>query len=210
MGGIMCECILREYKAGETSLRRVADLCETNHHKVKRVLIEHGVEIVKAKRQPLTKIHKERISKSTKGRSSWIKGKNATPEMIYKNMAAHLRFDVEWKWLAQFGDVEKLKTLNDCITNRSGRFDVDTDWYKRYIVKFWSCEKFNRIYSRWIESGREHLKKPSIDHIHPRSKNGCENLDNLQFLSWFENRCKNNMPQDEWDSVKNNISEYFI
>ena len=35
-------------------------------------------------------------------------------------------------------------------------------------------------------------------------------LDNLQFLTWFENRCKNNMSQSEWDDIKTNIGLYLI
>lgn len=41
-------------------------------------------------------------------------------------------------------------------------------------------------------------------------KGGTNALDNLQFLSWFENRCKNDMSQEEWDNLKSNIEEYFI
>lgn len=33
---------------------------------------------------------------------------------------------------------------------------------------------------------------------------------NIQFLSWFENRCKNNMSQVDWDLLKSKISDYFI
>lgn len=42
------------------------------------------------------------------------------------------------------------------------------------------------------------------------SVGGTNCLDNLQFLSWFENRCKNNMSQIEWDNIKDNIEEYFV
>ena len=35
-------------------------------------------------------------------------------------------------------------------------------------------------------------------------------LENLQFLSWFENRCKNDMTQLEWDEIKKNINKYFV
>lgn len=207
---IMEELIINTYKAGETSLRDVAKICGTNHHTVKRVLTRNGIEIVPAKRKPFSKEHRDKISEATKGRKSWMEGRKASPEMIYKNMASHLRFDVTWQWLSQFDDTEKLKLLNECITNRSGRFDVSTEWYKQYIEKFWSCDQFNLIYNRWVNSGKDRLKKPSLDHIQPKSKNGCEMLDNLQFLSWFENRCKNDMTQEDWDNLKCNIQEYFV
>ena len=35
-------------------------------------------------------------------------------------------------------------------------------------------------------------------------------LDNLQFLTWFENRAKNDMSMDEWIDIKNNIKDYLI
>lgn len=206
----MEDLIMVSYIAGETSLRDVARYCGTNHHTVKRVLTKNNIDIVRAKRKPFSKEHRNKISEATKGRKSCMKGRKVTPEMVYKNMASHLRFDVTWQWLSKFDDIEKLKLLNECITNRSNRFDVSTEWYQKYIERFWNCDQFNLVYNRWISSGKEHLKKPSIDHIQPKSKNGCESLDNLQFLSWFENRCKNNMSQEHWDNLKYNIKEYFV
>ena len=129
--------------------------------------------------------------------------------MIYKNMAAHLRFDIEWEWLARFNDIEKLKCLNDCITNRRGRFTVDAGWYKEYIEKFYKDKQFNKIFSSWVGSGEKYLK-PSIDHIRPVSRGGTNEISNIQFLTWFENRCKNDMTQKEWDILKNNIDQYLI
>jgi 5-methylcytosine-specific restriction endonuclease McrA len=206
----MEDLIISTYIAGETSLRDVASICGTNHHTVKRVLTKNNIEIVRAKIKPFSKEHKNKISEASKGRKSWMKGQKATPEMIYKNMASHLRFDVTWQWLSQFNDIEKLKLLNECITNRSDRFDVSMKWYQQYIEKFWNCEQFNLIYNRWINSGKDYLKKPSLDHIIPKSKGGNNEVTNLQFLTWFENRCKNDMSQEYWDNVKLNIKEYLI
>lgn len=110
----------------------------------------------------------------------------------------------------EFPDFSKLKLLNNVITKRDNRWNVSTEWYKNYIERFYNDEQFNSLYLSWVESGKIKYKKPSLDHIVPKSKGGTNSLDNLQFLSWFENRCKNDMTQDDWDNLKSNIDEYFI
>ena len=100
--------------------------------------------------------------------------------------------------------------LNDVITKRSGRWDVSSEWYRSYIERFYDDDQFNIIYERWINSGKEKYKKPSLDHTVPKAKGGTNDIENLQFLSWFENRCKNDMSQEDWDNLKLNIQEYFI
>jgi len=157
-----------------------------------------------------TKEHREAISKACKGRKSWIKGKKMPKNSIYKNMASHIRFDVTWEWLSKYNDIEKLKTLNDVITNRNGRWDVTTKWYMLYIEKYYYDEQFNKIYKSWIASNYEKYKKPSIDHITPKAKGGTNDICNLQFLTWFENRCKNDMSQNEWKTLKKNIGDYLL
>lgn len=125
-------------------------------------------------------------------------------------MATHLRFDVNYDWLMQFKDFKKLQFLNNAITNKCGRWNVNTEWYKKYIVKFYDDKQFNSIYNKWCLSGYDKYKKPSIDHIIPKSKGGTNDLNNLQFLTWFENRAKNDLNNNEWLKIKNNIKDYLI
>jgi len=183
--------IVKLYKDGE-SMRSIANKLGTNHKLISRILKRNGVQT----RKP----------KNLRG----VKKFNCDIERNYNNMATHLRFDVSRDWLMQFDDFDKLKLLNEVITNRSGRWSVSTEWYKSYISKFYYDDQFNRIYENWIKSGKEKYKKPSIDHIVPKSKGGTNDIENLQFLTWFENRCKNDMTQTEWNNLKLNIKEYFI
>ena len=100
------------------------------------------------------------------------------------------------------GCLERMKEIPDG--------SVDTEWYKNYLLKFYNDIQFNSIYEMWVNSNFEPYKKPSLDHIVPKAKGGTNDLSNLQFLSWFENRCKNDMTQKEWNILKVNIKEYFI
>ena len=57
------------------------------------------------------------------------------------------------------------------------------------------------------------LAKPSLDHIIPKSKNGSNKKENLQFLTVFENLSKRDMTWEEWEDFKiktNTHSDYFL
>jgi len=185
------DLIFELYGKGD-SMRSIADKLSTNHKLISRILKKSGVQT----RKP----------KNLRG----VKKFNCDIERNYNNMATHLRFDVSVDWLMKFNDFDKLKLLNNVITNRSYRWDVSSEWYMSYIERFYDDDQFNKIYGIWINSGKEKYKKPSLDHIVPKAKGGTNDIENLQFLSWFENRCKNDMSQEDWNSLKLNIEEYFV
>lgn len=211
--------IVNTYSLGGLTLRETARRCNTDHHKIKRTLKKYNIEIVKGKKI-FSEEHCRKISESRKRLklNGWVpyntglktSDRRNGKELLLKNMKAHLRFDVSIDWLAQFDDFEKLKFLNRAISNRDERYAVSTDWYKDYILKFYSDSQFNQLYAKWIEKAKNKWLRPTIDHITPKSKGGDNDLNNLQFLSWLENMSKTNISSIEWDFIKRNISDYFI
>ena len=166
--------------------------------------IEYG------RKRPVSELHRQNISKACKGRKIYNEGKKMPKRSLYKNMQAHLRFNVSLEFLQQFDDIEKLKMLNRMATSRSGRFEISDTDYQLYILRFYYDDAFNKIYQKWLNSGKEKYFRPSIDHVTPISLGGNHSVENLQILTWFENRCKNDMAQAEWDRLKNNIGDYFV
>ena len=144
--------------------------------------------------------HKRKISESSKGKKMSLQSR-------YKNMHNSLNYNVTLEWLMNFEDIDKLRFLNRLITT-CGQ-EVLYEDYIKFIEFYYYDKRFNEMYNYWIENGKEKNLKPSLDHIIPISQGGKSCLDNLQILTWFENRCKSDMPQNEWDKIKNNIWRYF-
>lgn len=125
-----------------------------------------------------------------------------------RNMLAHSRFKVGYVWASGF-KLERLMMINRMLTPRSGRWAISLDQYKELVLKFHDDPRFVAIHKAWLAT-KDKWFLPTFDHIHPKAKKGPEHIDNLQVLTWFENRCKNDIAQEDWSKMKTRITDYFL
>ena len=219
--------IIKMYVEDDLNLREVARKLNTNHKLISKILRKNNIEISRKKPRTFTEEHKKNIGEGRRklireGKfipyNKGLKMKNYVTKngidgnlLLYKNMCGHLRIKVDLDWLLQFKDFEKLKYLNNSITRKRDFGQYDKDFYISYITKFYYDEKFNIIYNNWLSNNREFYLQPSPDHIISKNKKGeLSDINNLQFLTWFENKCKTDIDQNDWDDMKKNIKKYFI
>ncbi len=155
-----------------------------------------------------TKEHRENISKACIGRKTWSKGKKMSRDHNLKNMKSHLKYDVSLEWLNSFKDIEKLKYLNRSISRERDYRGFTTETYKQFIEKFYVDKKFNKLFNEWQKT-KDKWIKPSLDHIEAKCRGGTLLINNLQFISWLENRAKIDISQVEWEKMKKNINYYL-
>lgn len=121
-----------------------------------------------------------------------------TKRKRYMNMQHSSKWDIPLEWFLQFDDIDKLMFLNT-KTRITGRgYHVESaEQYKEFIEHFYHDQNFNDQYSTWKQTGaREDM--PSLDHIDPRTHGGDDSVENLAFVSWFENRAKNDLNLDDY------------
>ena len=157
--------------------------------------------------------HKRKIGESRKKlkANGWIPynlGLKMDSLSVLKNMKAHLKYDVSIEWLSKFEDIEKLKYLNRSLSRKRDCEGFTTEIYIQFIERFYVDSKFNELYYKWIETNDKWIK-PSLDHIEAKCNGGSLLIDNLQFISWLENRAKIDIDQELWNKMKQNINYYL-
>lgn len=129
--------------------------------------------------------------------------------------------DEQWLYSFYKDDWEKFQFIHQTIVRTSGIKTEDwksVDFYKNFYYNIYNNEQFNKVWKFWkaqekLEGTFYDMAKPSLDHIIPKSRGGTNDLDNIQFLTVFENLAKRDMTMEEWNGFKqrtNTTSEYFI
>lgn len=197
------KAIVNMYNDASISMRDIAKQFNTNHKMIGRILAKEGVEIRKGKKGfKLTDEHKEKLSKAKKGKSSNNKGLKMTEDTNRKNMVNHLKQrNITLEQLQKYEDFERLKFLNKIITRYREHFE-DDEKYISFLDMFYFDQTFNMLYDKWIQHNKNKWFVPSLDHIKPIAKNGTFDLENLRFISFFENRAKIDMSIEEWEELK--------
>jgi len=189
----------------------IADEMKTDHNRIKRILVKNEIKItIRPTLKPYTDEHRRKVGLASKGRQSNL-GKTMPKSSLYKNMETHLKYKVSLEWLEGFEDIEKLKFLNKSISRTRDRRGFTDKTYKMFIEKFYYDKQFNDLYNKWLQSDKNKWMRPSLDHIKSRSKKGSlVDMNNLQFLSWLENRTKADMSDVDWRNIKKNIEDYLV
>lgn len=199
------------YQIEKWTMRRIAGKFGTDHHRVKRLLVAAGVEITNANRvrAPLSDAHKEKIGNVTRGRKAWNKGVRADEQQIRKYIKARMRTQID---LDVYPDLPKLQFLIRITSRHYKHLGASDEARKAFLDKFYFDYRFNQIYDKWQAAGESKWYYPSIDHKVSKFNGENWDLDNLQFMTWFENRAKAEMNQDEWERFKldtNTSSDLF-
>lgn len=207
------------YTTDKLSMNKIAEIIGVDPRSIRQILVDMCIDIEpKETRIRMSKIQVEELKdisvkinlykKSNKQIQNGESLDHYSKYLSHKLTKTQIRFDVSMVWLSQFSNTEKLQFLNRCIV-RTERFPVDTVWYVSYMEKFYYDKEFNRLYDQWVDNGKHKDLRPTIDHIVPQSKGGGHELENLRFVTWFENKCKSGMDLNEWEFIKSNIGTFI-
>jgi len=205
----LCEYYVRQL----VSLRDVSRKYNIDHHRVKRILTDNNCydenRIVPTVRDPSSTIKGVETRHANGSYVAHNKGKKMSETHRRVNMKIKMKTEID---LSQYEDYDRLLFLTRYLSKHKSTFNTD-EKRKLFLDKFYIDEQFIMIYSRWIKETENKWLRPSLDHKIPKSIGGTFDLDNLQFLTWFENRAKADMNEEEWQSFKQTTqtkSDYFI
>ncbi len=205
--------IINLYTIKRDNIKNISLKVGVSSKVIRRILIENNIKLDGIKNRfyrVLTKEHKQKISRSLIGKPSHMKGKKMDFEKRIKN--SEIQLGIKNFSLLEFTEYNKFRFIMKWV-RRYSISKMGEEYVYNFITLFYYGEKFNLIYNKWIRNKNKWII-PTLDHIIPLSRGGdFFNLDNMQILTWFENRAKAEMTQKEWEDFKkttNTKSDLFI
>ena len=194
--------IINLYTIDRDNIKNISRKFDVGPKVIRRLLIENNIELDGIKNRfyrILTKEHRDKISRSLIGKVSNRKGYKMSFSEKIKNSEAQLGF--QNFSLTEFKDYEKFRFIMKWVSRY--RMSKKGERYVYFFIKkIYNDNKFNIIYNSW-NNNKGKWNIPTIDHIIPLSRGGdFFDLDNIQILTWFENRAKAEMTQKEWEDFK--------
>lgn len=126
----------------------------------------------------LTCILTPREKENTSYIVEWRKHNSKTKEGVLK-----LIYHGQYSGHANKGSSKRRQTL--------GAPSYSKEEFIKYAM---SSIDFNKLFEMWVESGYEHYKRPSCDRI---DNNIGYNFENIQFVTWFQNRDKQSKSEEQ-------------
>lgn len=196
-----------DYAIGGLSQRSMVSKYRKAFSTIKKILKQHNVQVKKS--------HKwtdERKAEKSKTPHFNI-GLKWKEQARRENIVRKIHLTEPDYTIDRYGDIAKLKFLSSLYTDDRQRFVNAGTTRQAFMDKFYFDKDFNAMYSTWLAQGKPKWIIPSLDHKTPLSKGGSWELDNLHFMTWFENRAKADMTFEEWTAFKaatNTTSDLFI
>lgn len=202
--------MVKLYNENDYTLRQIGKHFNVNHHKVRSILGEQGVKITRRNRlYEFSDEHRRKISKASKGRPGVWKGKTLSRDHRIKNITARLS-DID---VTPYKDLDRFVFLSALYSKRKPYYEAAKVSRQMFLEKFYYDAVFNKLYDLWTLAEKCKWHRPTLDHKTPISKGGGWTLDNLQIMTWFENRAKADMTQREWEQFRtknNTMSDLFL
>jgi hypothetical protein len=188
------EAIVKHYVDFNISVRATGEYFGIDHHRTRRILLDAGVDITRRRpKRPISEETRLKMSEARRGKSSWCAGKKHTEEFKRKVMKSKLNgLDID-----RYQNYERLRFLTRYLAKWKSIFDSN-EKRQAFLDKFHNDPQFVKIYEGWHKNEKNRWWYPSLDHKVSRSQGGDWSLDNLQFITWFENRAKAEMSDAEW------------